>query len=220
MHKKEEALQILLQQKMLPLYYHDSAEVSIEVLKALYEAGIKTLEYTNRGDHAFENFKALRKTVDESMPGLQLGIGTIKTKISAEKFIDAGADFVVCPSMNEEVANTVHAAGLLWVPGCLTTTEIANAENAGATLVKIFPGNILGHSYISAIKEIFPGLKFMPTGGVEAEEKNLRSWFDAGVVAVGMGSKLISKSALEDRDYEGIKANTIKALQLIKEVGR
>jgi 2-dehydro-3-deoxyphosphogluconate aldolase/(4S)-4-hydroxy-2-oxoglutarate aldolase len=108
----------------------------------------------------------------------------------------------------------------LWVPGCLTTTEIANAENAGATLVKIFPGNILGPSYISAVKEIFPGLKFMPTGGVEAEGKNLRSWFDAGVVAVGMGSKLISKSALEDRDYEGIKANTIKALQLIKEVGR
>lgn len=220
MHKKEAALQTLLQQKMLPLYYHDSAEVSIEVLKALYEAGIKTLEYTNRGEHAFENFKALRKAVDESMPGLQLGIGTIKTKNSAEKFIDAGADFVVCPSMNEEVADTVHAAGLLWVPGCLTTTEIANAENAGATLVKIFPGNILGPSYISAIKEIFPGLKFMPTGGVEAEEKNLRSWFDAGVVAVGMGSKLISKSALEDRDYEGIKTNTIKALQLIKEAGR
>ncbi|MGN6399008.1 MAG: bifunctional 4-hydroxy-2-oxoglutarate aldolase/2-dehydro-3-deoxy-phosphogluconate aldolase, partial [Flavisolibacter sp.] len=205
MHKKEAALQTLLQQMMLPLYYHDSAEVSIEVLKALYEAGIKTLEYTNRGEHAFENFKALRKAVDENMPGLQLGIGTIKTKNSAEKFIDAGADFVVCPSMNEEVADTVHAAGLLWVPGCLTTTEIANAENAGATLVKIFPGNILGPSYISAIKEIFPGLKFMPTGGVEAEEKNLRSWFDAGVVAVGMGSKLISKSALEDRDYEGIK---------------
>lgn len=220
MHKKEAALQALLQQKMLPLYYHDSAEVSVEVLRALYDAGIRTLEYTNRGEHAFESFKALRKAVDESMPGVHLGVGTIKTKDTAQKFMEAGADFVVCPSMDEEVADAVHAAGLLWVPGCLTTTEIANAENAGATLVKIFPGNILGPSYISAIKEIFPDVKFMPTGGVEAEEKNLQSWFDAGVVAVGMGSKLISKAALENRDYEGIKTSTLKALQLIKEIGR
>src|SRR6476661_3545731 len=124
MRKKDQALQALLQQKLLPLYYHQSAEVSVAILRALYEAGVRTLEYTNRGEHALENFKVLRKTVDKSLPGLQLGIGTIKTKKAAKKFMEAGADFIVCPSFNEEVADIVHDAGLLWVPGCFTTTEI------------------------------------------------------------------------------------------------
>lgn len=215
MRKKGESIQALLRQKLLPLYYHESAEVSVEVLKALYDAGIRTVEYTNRGEKAVENFKILRKAVDKNMQGLQLGIGTIKTKKQAKKFIEAGADFIVCPTMNEDVAELVHAEGLLWIPGCLTTTEVANAEEAGAMIVKIFPGNILGPSYISAIKEIFPELKFMPTGGVEAEETNLKNWFDAGVVAVGMGSKLISKEIMLQQDYAGLKAATAKALQLI-----
>lgn len=218
MHKKEEAIQALLRQKLLPLFYHESVEVSAEVVRALYDAGIRTLEYTNRGENALSNFKVLRKAVDKSMPGLQLGAGTIKTKKDAKKFMGAGADFIVCPSLNEDVANITHDAGLLWVPGCLTTTEIASAEEAGATIVKIFPGNILGPSYIGGLKEIFPDLKFMPTGGVEAEEKNLRSWFNAGAVAVGMGSKLISKELLAKQDYAGLKAATVKALQLIQAV--
>jgi 2-dehydro-3-deoxyphosphogluconate aldolase/(4S)-4-hydroxy-2-oxoglutarate aldolase len=216
MHKKDGSIKALSQQKLLPLYYHESAEVSVEILKALYEAGIRIVEYTNRGEKALDNFKILRKTVDKKMQELQLGIGTIKTKKAAKKFMEAGADFIVCPTMNEEVADMVHHEGLLWIPGCLTTTEIANAEEAGATIVKIFPGNILGSSYISAIKEIFPDLKFMPTGGVEAEENNLRSWFDAGVVAVGMGNKLISKEIMLQQDYGGLKAATAKALQLVQ----
>ena len=218
MRKKERAVQALLQQKLLPLFYHESAEVSTEVVRALYESGIRVLEYTNRGGNALENFKVLRAAVDKSMPGLLLGIGTIKTKKQARKFMEAGADFVVCPTFSEEVAEVTHDAGLLWVPGCLTTSEIANAEEAGASVVKIFPGNILGPSYISAIKEIFPDLKFMPTGGVEADEKNLRSWFHAGVVAVGMGSKLISQEILLQRDLKSLKAATAKTLQMIQNV--
>src|SRR6476661_3109505 len=206
MRKKDQALQALLQQKLLPLYYHQSAEVSVAILRALYEAGVRTLEYTNRGGNALENFKVLRKTVDKSLPELQLGIGTIKTNKQAKKFMEAGADFIVCPCMNKQVADTVQQAGLLWIPGCFTTTEIALAEEAGANLVKIFPGSLLGPSYIGAIKEIFPDLKFMPTGGVEAEEKNLKGWFTAGVVAVGMGSKLISKELIAQEDYAGLKA--------------
>ncbi len=216
MGKKDQALQALLQQKLLPLYYHDSPEVSVKVLKALYAAGTRIVEYTNRGENALDNFKVLRKTVDKSLPGLHLGIGTIKTKKHAKKFMDAGADFVVCPSMNEEVAYAVQQEGLLWVPGCLTTTEIAAAEAAGASLVKIFPGNVLGPSYIRAIKEIFPGLKFMPTGGVEAEEQNLESWFTAGVVAVGMGSKLIAKETIAQEDYNGLTQSVVKTLKLVQ----
>ena len=107
---------------------------------------------------------------------------------------------------------------MLWVPGCMTPSEIIRAEQLGAKLVKLFPGNILGPSFLSAIKEIFPNLLFMPTGGVEAEKENLSGWFKAGVCAVGMGSKLITKASLENRDYEGIRKGTEKSLELIREV--
>ena len=216
MRKKEEALNVLLEQKLLPLYYHDDAETSVRILEALYAGGIRILEYTNRGENALDNFKALRKAVDKNMPGLLLGIGTIKTRKVSKKYMDGGADFIVCPTINEEVAEAVADEKMLWIPGCMTPTEIATAENAGAELIKIFPGNILGPSYISAIKELFPGIRFMPTGGVEAEEGNLRSWFHSGVVAVGMGSKLITKERVEKKDYEGIRAAAQQALELVQ----
>ncbi|MFN2458878.1 MAG: bifunctional 4-hydroxy-2-oxoglutarate aldolase/2-dehydro-3-deoxy-phosphogluconate aldolase [Chitinophagaceae bacterium] len=217
MRKKEKILQVLLEQKLLPLYYHESKEVSIEILQVLYDAGVRIVEYTDRGEAALNNFKALRKVVDKKLPALQLGIGTIKSKKQAKKYIEAGADFIVCPIVNTEVAALASGAGLLWIPGCMTPTEIATAEEAGATLVKIFPGNILGSAYISAIMKLFPGLKFLPTGGVEAEENNLKSWFKAGAAVVGMGSKLITKEIVIQKDFNGLRINTQKVLQLVKE---
>ena len=217
MRKKEQAIQLLLQQKLLPLYYHDSAEVSVNILQALYAGGIRILEYTNRGEHALKNFATLKKA-QKKMPGLLMGIGTIKNKQQAKHYIKAGADFIVCPSINAEVAKVTHDADLLWIPGCMTPTEIAAAENAGATLVKIFPGNILGPSYISSIKDLFPNIKFMPTGGVELEEANLRSWFAAGVIAVGMGSKLLTSDLIKSKNYKAISQLSNKALYLISSI--
>lgn len=218
MHKKKQAIQLLLQEKLLPLYYHESAEVSIGILRALYDAGLKIVEYTNRGDNALQNFKQLKKAVKQSMPGMLLGIGTIKNAKQARQYIKAGADFIVCPSINEDVAKVVSDAGLLWIPGCMTPTEIVIAENAGATIVKIFPGNILGPTYLNAIKELFPGLKFMPSGGVEAEENNLKAWFISGVAAVGMGSKLITKEIMQHKNYELLNTVAKEILALVKRV--
>ncbi|RYF86793.1 MAG: bifunctional 4-hydroxy-2-oxoglutarate aldolase/2-dehydro-3-deoxy-phosphogluconate aldolase [Chitinophagaceae bacterium] len=220
MRKKEQAEKALLEQKVLPLYYHDSAEVSIEILRALYAGGVRILEYTNRGESALENFELLRKIADKEMTDLQLGIGTIKTKKQAKKYIEAGADFVVCPSINEEVGEVVINEKLLWIPGCMTPTEIATAENAGAEIVKLFPGNLLGPSYITSIKDLFPNLRFVVTGGVEAEESNLKAWFKSGVVGVGMGSKLVTKEVLANKDYEGLKKATAAALHLARKASQ
>ena len=216
--RKEQAIQAIHEQKLLPLFYNDDAEISIAILRSLYDAGIRTVEYTNRGDNALKNFSEMRKAVKEGMPGMLLGIGTIKTKEQAIDYIRSGADFIICPTINAEVASVTHGAGLLWIPGCLTPTEIATAEIEGATIVKIFPGNILGPAYISSIQELFPRIKFMPTGGVEAEEKNLRSWFNSGVVAVGMGSKLVSKEIVQNKAYDTLRKRTEEALGLIASI--
>ena len=215
MHKKDFIKQIICKEKIMPLYYDDSPDISIAVLKVLFKAGIRLVEYTNRGAHALNNFMALRKIVNSEMPGLQLGAGTVKTAVDAQLFITAGADFIVCPVVNPEVANIVHKAELLWIPGCMTPTEIFTAETNGATIVKIFPGNMLGPSYITSIKELFPNLLFMPTGGVEVSKENFSAWFNAGVCAVGIGSKLVSKSILENKDFEKLSALTKEALKII-----
>jgi 2-dehydro-3-deoxyphosphogluconate aldolase/(4S)-4-hydroxy-2-oxoglutarate aldolase len=218
MHKKEAPLRQLLQQKLLPLYYHESSEKSIHILQALFNAGVRMVEYTHRGGNAFANFKLLRQAANETMPGLLLGIGTVKTIEQSIKYIESGADFIVSPLINEEIAAIVNDAGLLWIPGCMTPTEIGVAEKTGATLVKIFPGNILGPSYLNAIKELFPGLHFMPTGGIEIEEDNLKAWFKAGAKVVGIGSKLINRDIMLQENYEGLKETTVKTLALVKQV--
>ena len=218
MDKKSELLQLIPQQGILPLYFYKDTDVSIEVLKALHNAGIRTVEYTNRGEAALKNFREMRKVCDTELKGMYLGVGTIKDSASAQAFIDAGADYIISPGLVEDVVKIADKNNMLWVPGCMTPSEIIRAEQLGARMIKLFPGNILGPGFLSAIKELFPNLLFMPTGGVDLDKENISGWFKAGVCAVGMGSKLISKSLLEQKDYAKIEAVTREAMSIIKSV--
>jgi 2-dehydro-3-deoxyphosphogluconate aldolase/(4S)-4-hydroxy-2-oxoglutarate aldolase len=218
MEKKDAILELIPQQGILPLYFYKDTTVSIEVLKALYAAGIRAVEYTNRGEAALQNFKEMRKVCDTELKGMYLGIGTIKNGEMAQTFIDAGTDYIICPGLVESVAAVADKNNMLWVPGCMTPSEIIKAETLGAKMIKLFPGNILGPGFLSAIKEIFPGLLFMPTGGVELDKDNISGWFKAGVCAVGMGSKLITKQLLETKDYAAITKGTEEAISIIKSI--
>ncbi len=218
MATKNGLIQLIQDQGVLPLYFHKDPEVSIAVLKTLHSAGIKAIEYTNRGKGALENFKALREVCDKELDGMSLGVGTIKNKTAAVDFIAAGADFIVCPGLVDEVAQEADAKDMLWIPGCMTPSEIIKAESKGAKMIKLFPGSLLGPSFLQSIKSLFPDLLFMPTGGVDVTEENLRAWFQAGVCAVGMGSKLIRKDFLEQKAYEDIKNLTIKTIHYIHSI--
>jgi 2-dehydro-3-deoxyphosphogluconate aldolase / (4S)-4-hydroxy-2-oxoglutarate aldolase len=216
MGKKETLLKLIPEQGILPLFYFKDAAVSVGLLKALYQAGIRAIEYTNRGEQALKNFTVMRKVCDEEMKDMYLGIGTIKNGDMAKAFIDAGTDFIVCPGLVEKVAEVADKHDMLWAPGCMTPTEIIKAEQLGAQLIKLFPGNLLGPSFVSTIKELFPGLLFMPTGGVEVNRENLSAWFKSGVCAVGMGSKLVTKPIMENKQYDELTKLTQEALALVK----
>jgi 2-dehydro-3-deoxyphosphogluconate aldolase / (4S)-4-hydroxy-2-oxoglutarate aldolase len=216
MKTKQDILDSILTQGMLPLFYHKSEEVSIEVTRTLYKAGIRVIEYTNRGEAALENFKALVRLQKEELPELILGIGTIKTAQQATDYVDAGAHFLISPIVAPEVAAVAVKNDLMWVPGCMTPTEIHQAQQFGALLIKLFPANILGPAFVSSIRELFPGQLFMPTGGVELEHENISGWFHAGVCAVGMGSKLITKNVLEYKEYDQLYTETLRALQIVQ----
>ena len=216
MSKKELLLKLIPEQGILPLYFYKDTDVSLQVLRALYNAGIRTVEYTNRGEAALQNFKKMRALCDAEFKDMYLGIGTIKNGQMAQTFIDARADFIICPGLVEEVATVCDKNDMLWVPGCMTPSEIIRAENLGAKMIKLFPGNILGPEFMSAIKALFPDLLFMPTGGVDLDKDNIAKWLKSGVCAVGMGSKLVSKQLLEEKNYTKIEELSKQALEILK----
>jgi 2-dehydro-3-deoxyphosphogluconate aldolase/(4S)-4-hydroxy-2-oxoglutarate aldolase len=212
---QEQVIKTITDQGMLPLYFNADETVSVEVLRAIYKAGVKAVEYTNRGEAALANFKKLVEIRNKEMPGLLIGVGTVKNLQHAENYMAAGADFLVSPGFVPEVAQYASGKNIFYAPGCMTPTEIIAAENAGIKFIKLFPGNLLGPEFLSGIKDIFPKLLFMPTGGVDTTKENLEGWFKAGVCAVGMGSKLISKKLMEQKDYAAIEKLTKEVLGLI-----
>ncbi|SDG48398.1 bifunctional 4-hydroxy-2-oxoglutarate aldolase/2-dehydro-3-deoxy-phosphogluconate aldolase [Mucilaginibacter sp. P25] len=219
MSKKDIVLDAILKQGTLPLFFYKDPEVSLQITRTLYKAGIRVFEYTNRGAAALENFKVLKQALaNGEMPGLELGIGTIKSVQEAEAFIAAGADFIVSPIVNPEVGKLAAQHNLLWIPGCMTPTEIYTAQQNAAALIKIFPANILGPEFVSSIRDLFAGQLFMPTGGVDLNHDSISTWFKAGVCAVGMGSKLISKSVLENQEYDKLYNDTLKLLEIVQTI--
>jgi 2-dehydro-3-deoxyphosphogluconate aldolase/(4S)-4-hydroxy-2-oxoglutarate aldolase len=208
----------IIEQGILPLYYNADENVTIEVLRAIYKGGIKAVEYTSRGENALSNFTKMVAVRNAEMPEMLLGIGTIKNLKQAEEYYNVGADFFISPGFVPEVAAFLKSKEVLYSPGCMTPTEIIAAENAGVKFIKLFPGSSLGPEFLSAIRDIFPNLNFMPTGGVDTTKESISEWFAAGVSAVGMGSKLISKKLMAEKDYTTIETETKKVLELIKTI--
>jgi 2-dehydro-3-deoxyphosphogluconate aldolase/(4S)-4-hydroxy-2-oxoglutarate aldolase len=218
MSKTQQITDAIIQQGILPLYFNPDETVSIEVLRAIHRAGIKAVEYTNRGDEALNNFVRMAGVRNAEMPDLLLGVGTIKNSKDAKNYMAAGADFLVSPGFVKEVADYAVSKDIFYAPGCMTPSEIIAAENAGIKFIKLFPGNMMGTEFLTTIKDIFPKLLFMPTGGVDTTKENIESWYKAGVCAVGMGSKLISKKLMEAKDYASIESETKKVLALIASI--
>lgn len=208
----------IINQGLLPLYFHKDKEVCAHILRSVYRAGVRVVEFTNRGKEAAGNFEYLKNLTENELKGMLIGAGTIKTEKDAHTFIDAGADFLISPGFNKKVAKVADHKNMLWVPGCMTPTEIMKAEETGAQLVKLFPGSLLGPGFVSAIKELFPNLLFIPTGGVKMEENNLRAWFTSGVCAVGAGSTLINKKSVEEGDFSEIEIATKNAIDMIRSI--
>ena len=218
MNKELLTIQKIMEQGVLPLFYHEDVSICIAVLKTLYEAGIRCVEFTNRGSKALANFASMIMERDASMPELTLGIGTIRSSDDATSFLEAGADFLVSPFFDSGVCDVAYMNKILWIPGCMTATEIHTAQNAGCSLIKLFPGNVLGPGFVEAVAPMFSGLNFMVTGGVDASEESIKAWFNSGVAAVGIGGKLISKNVLQNGDYQQLKTKTIEVLTIINKI--
>jgi 2-dehydro-3-deoxyphosphogluconate aldolase/(4S)-4-hydroxy-2-oxoglutarate aldolase len=158
-----------------------------------------------------KNFRNLVKFKQKYFPDLLLGMGTVTDEKIARKAIESGADFLVSPGYSKEIYKSVHDSRILWIPGCMTASEIMQVVEAGIHLVKIFPASIVGPSFIKAMKEIFSDLLFVPTGGINSD--NIHDWLDAGACAVGMGSSLFKKSVLDEEQYDLLKSDILEMMK-------
>ena len=201
---------------MVPVFYHKDAEVAKAVVKACYDGGVRLFEFTNRGDFAHEVFAEVSKFVAEECPEMALGVGSIVEPATAALYMQLGADFVVGPLFNPEVAKICNRRGVPYVPGCGSISEIGFAQEAGCDVCKLFPGDVLGPKMVKSLLAPMPWSKIMVTGGVEPTEENLSSWFKAGVFAVGMGSKLFPTETIAAANWNVITDKCKEALSFCK----
>lgn len=213
-----EVAQAMKDTGMIPLFFHSDIELSKKVLKACYDGGARLMEFTARGDFAHEVFGALTKYAIKELPGMILGVGSVTDAAAASLYMALGANFIVTPVLREDIAIVCNRRKVLWSPGCGSLTEIARAEELGCEIVKLFPGDLYGPDFVKGIKGPQPWTSIMPTGGVSPTKENLKGWFDAGVTCVGLGSQLISKEIIANKDYAKLEQDVKAILSIVRTV--
>ena len=212
-------LSAMMGQGVIPVFYHPDVEVCKKVIQACGNAGAKCIEFTNRGDFASHVFYDVTRYFDKADPSIIMGVGSIVDAPTAGIYIANGAKFVVGPVLNADVAKVCNRRKIPYSPGCGSASEISYAEELGCEIVKVFPGgSVGGPEFVKAVLGPMPWTRIMPTGAVDSNEESLRKWFGAGVVAVGLGSNLITKDLLDKQDYAGIEAKVRSTVELIKKI--
>lgn len=214
-----EVAQVTKDTGIVPVFYHRDLKICKEVVKACYDGGARVFEFTNRGDFAHEVFADLSKYVSNELEGMILGVGSVLDAGTTSLYLQLGANFIVSPIVNAEMAKTCNQRKVAWMPGCGSVTEISYAQELGAEVVKIFPGaQVGGPAFVKAVMGPLPWSSIMPTGGVDPTEESLKEWFAAGVHCVGIGSKLFVKKEDGSYDLKAITQKVKNSLDIVKNI--
>lgn len=214
-------LNTVVESGLVPVFYDGDVEVAQQIVTACARGGARVVEFTNRGDRAWNVFTQLAEWAASAHPKMILGVGTVIDTPTAALYIGSGANFVVGPVLNPEIARLCNRRKIAYMPGCGSASEISQAEELGVEIVKVFPGaEVGGPGFVKAVLGPMPWTRIMPTGGVKASEESIRAWFQAGVVAVGIGSSLITKQLVASQDFEGIASRVTQVIAWIQEARR
>ena len=214
-----EVLNEIVKIGLVPVFYNSDFETAKNIVEACATGGAKVVEFTNRGDNAYRIFSDLVIHFAQANPSIILGVGSVLDAATAALYISSGANFVVGPVLNAEVARTCNRRKVPYSPGCGTASEISDAEELGVEIVKIFPGSSVGGpAFVKSVLGPMPWTRFMPTGGVDATHESIKAWFESGIVAAGIGSKLISKDLVAARDFDAIKRKVEQTIAWIQEI--
>ena len=215
-HDRLAVLTALEAQGVAPVFYHPDADVCLEVIRACARGGARVIEFTNRGDFAVDLFGDIARELQMTDPDVILGIGSVIDAGTAALYLNRGARFVVSPCLVPEVARVCNRRMAAYFPGCGSVTEIGQAHELGCEIVKLFPGaSVGGPDFVKAVLGPMPWTRIMPTGGVDPDEASIAKWFGSGIVAAGMGSKLITDAAVKAGDWAAIEAQVRKTVDAI-----
>ena len=217
-YNKQQVLAAVESTGMVPVFYNSDIEISKAVVKACYEGGVRAFEFTNRGDFAHEVFGELVKYANAELPGMILGVGSVVDPATADLYLQLGANFVVGPLFNPDIAPVCNRRLVPYCPGCGTVSEVGKAQELGCDLCKVFPGDVLGPAFVKGLRAPMPWSKIMVTGGVKPAREDLEGWFKAGVTCVGMGSNLFPKEAVAAKDWSVITRLCREALDIIADI--
>ena len=214
-----EVLNTIMETGLIPVFYHQDVEVAKKIVAAVVAGGARVAEFTNRGDFAPQVFNELCQHIAKVDPKVMLGAGSIVDAPTAAQYIASGVSFVVGPNLNPEVARLCNRRKISYSPGCGSASEIAEAEELGAEIVKVFPGDSVGGpEFVKSILGPCPWTRIMPTGGVSDTRESIAAWFKAGVAAVGIGGNLIKKEWVAAGNYDAISERTAQVLAWIREI--
>lgn len=215
---KIEVLSAMKAAPMVPVFYNADAEISKQVVKACYEGGVRAFEFTNRGDFAQEVFAEVVKFAAKECPEMIVGVGSVVDPGTAALYMQLGANFVVGPLFNPDVAKACNRRCVPYTPGCGSVSEVGFAQEAGCDLIKVFPGGVLGPSFVKGLLAPMPWSKIMVTGGVKPTKENLEGWFSAGATVVGMGSNLFPKDVIAAKNWGKITELCKGAFEIINNI--
>ncbi len=215
--KKQVIVQTLLEDAILPIFCHSDENIAVNILKACIDGGVRAVEFVARGKRSIEVFRAIITYRNAHFPKVFVGAGTIYDQQSANVFLREGADFIVSPVFSKEIALTCNRQKILWIPGCGTMTEIAEAESYGGELIKVFPAVSLGPDFIKNVLGPSPDSCLMASGGIKSEIVEINKWVKAGAACVGLGSDLFPIELIEKGNFEPITATIKKIVQSIKD---
>jgi 2-dehydro-3-deoxyphosphogluconate aldolase / (4S)-4-hydroxy-2-oxoglutarate aldolase len=213
----ERVVNLMVSKPLIPVFYHNDADVALNIIDACYRGGMRVFEFTNRGPEAYDVFTELVAHVGK-YPDAAIGIGTVMSAADTTRFIDAGAAFIVSPVLKVEMAAPCREHHVPWIPGCATLTEIVTAKENGAAIIKLFPAFVLGPQFVSAVLPVVPSLRLMPSGGVLPAEESLTAWFRAGAACAGLGSQLITKSIISNGDWQQLQNNVAECMNIVQQV--
>jgi 2-dehydro-3-deoxyphosphogluconate aldolase/(4S)-4-hydroxy-2-oxoglutarate aldolase len=212
-----DVIRALLDGGLLPIFNTADAQAAVEIAAACARGGASAVELTNRGEAAYPVFCELVGRLAKDDPDLILGVGTVTDAPTAALFLAAGANFIVGPNLNPEIARLCNRRKVLYVPGCATETEIASAEELGAEICKLFPAGCMGGpAFVRSVMAPCPWHRLLATGGIAADEQGIAEWIRAGTAVLGMGGKLISRDLVKAGEYDAIAARTADCLAWIK----
>ena len=196
----------ILASGLMPNFTASDSGAAFGVAQATCRGGCTVLEFLNRGPGAAGIFARLAERCRAELPELLLGGGTITEPGTAAEYINAGAQFIVAPNLNPGVARVCNRRGIPYLPGCGTASEISDAMEAGADIVKVFPGPSLGGpEFVRAVLGPYPNALLMPSGGVGIEEAELADWFAAGVCCVSIGGDLLPAGEIARGEFGAIE---------------